>query len=112
MTSADLREYIAFNREFVSDVQAGMKAGKSIDDVANNWKIPASCQRLRADHHAGRQGPRQEQRHPRAQRAREQRHEVAPRLNEDGVTAMIPVPRFLAPAFAPPTVRFRATPHK
>ncbi len=41
MTPADLREYIAFNREFVSTVQAGMKAGKSVDDVANSWSIPA-----------------------------------------------------------------------
>jgi len=41
MTPADLREYIAFNREFLSDVQAAMKAGKSVDDVAGSWKIPA-----------------------------------------------------------------------
>ena len=26
---------------FVSDVQAAMKAGKSVDDVAGGWKIPA-----------------------------------------------------------------------
>jgi cyclase len=41
MTPADLKEYIAFNREFVSDVQAAMKAGKSAADVAASWKIPA-----------------------------------------------------------------------
>ena len=40
MTPADLREYIAFNREFITDVQAGMKAGKSAADVAASWKIP------------------------------------------------------------------------
>ena len=41
MTMADLKEYIAFNREFVSDVQAAKKAGKSVDEVAAAWKIPA-----------------------------------------------------------------------
>ena len=41
MTPADLKEYIQFNRDFVSDVQAAMKAGKSVDDVASSWKIPA-----------------------------------------------------------------------
>jgi len=41
MTPADLKEYIAFNRDFVSDVQSAMKAGKSAADVAASWKIPA-----------------------------------------------------------------------
>jgi glyoxylase-like metal-dependent hydrolase (beta-lactamase superfamily II) len=41
MTMADLKEYAAFNREFFSDVQAAKKAGKSIDDVAATWKMPA-----------------------------------------------------------------------
>jgi glyoxylase-like metal-dependent hydrolase (beta-lactamase superfamily II) len=41
MTPADLKEYIAFNREFLSDVQTAMKAGKSADEVASTWKIPA-----------------------------------------------------------------------
>jgi glyoxylase-like metal-dependent hydrolase (beta-lactamase superfamily II) len=41
MTMADLKEYIAFNREFLSDVQAARKAGKSADEVAAAWKIPA-----------------------------------------------------------------------
>jgi len=41
MTPADLREYIAFNREFLSDVRAAMKAGKTVDEVASTWKIPA-----------------------------------------------------------------------
>jgi len=40
MTMADLKEYIAFNREFFNDVRAAKKAGKSIDDVAASWKIP------------------------------------------------------------------------
>jgi len=40
MTMADLKEYIAFNREFFSDVQNGKKAGKSADDIAAAWKMP------------------------------------------------------------------------
>ena len=41
MTMADLKEYVAFNREFFNDVRAGKKAGKSIDDIAASWKLPA-----------------------------------------------------------------------
>ena len=41
MTPADLKEYIAFNREFLSDVQAAKKAGKSVDEIAASWKVPA-----------------------------------------------------------------------
>jgi len=41
MTMADLKEYIAFNREFFNDVRNGKKAGKSSDDVAGSWKMPA-----------------------------------------------------------------------
>jgi glyoxylase-like metal-dependent hydrolase (beta-lactamase superfamily II) len=40
MTPADLKEYIAFNREFLSDVGAAKKAGKTVDEVAASWKIP------------------------------------------------------------------------
>ena len=41
MTMADLKEYIAFNREFFNDVKAAKKAGKGVDDVASTWKMPA-----------------------------------------------------------------------
>jgi glyoxylase-like metal-dependent hydrolase (beta-lactamase superfamily II) len=41
MTMADLVEYAAFNKEFMADVQAAKKAGKSVDDVAASWKMPA-----------------------------------------------------------------------
>jgi len=41
MTMADLSEYAEFNKEFMRDVQAAKKAGKSVDDVAKSWKIPA-----------------------------------------------------------------------
>ena len=40
MTVADLSEYADFNKEFMRDVQAAKKAGKSVDDVAGSWKIP------------------------------------------------------------------------
>ena len=41
MTMADLQQYAEFNREFLTAVQASKKAGKSVDDVAGTWKIPA-----------------------------------------------------------------------
>ena len=41
MTVADLREYAQFNRDFANDVRAGKAAGKSADEVARAWKIPA-----------------------------------------------------------------------
>ncbi len=44
MTMADLREYADFNKEFMRDVQAAKKAGKTVDEVAASWKIPAKYQ--------------------------------------------------------------------
>jgi glyoxylase-like metal-dependent hydrolase (beta-lactamase superfamily II) len=41
MTMADLKEYIAFNRDFLNDVRGAKAAGKSIDDIAGSWKMPA-----------------------------------------------------------------------
>lgn len=41
MTRADLAEYAAFNREFLNDVRAAIKAGKTVADVASTWKMPA-----------------------------------------------------------------------
>jgi len=41
MTMSDLKEYADFNKEFLAAVRAAKKAGKSADDVANSWKIPA-----------------------------------------------------------------------
>ena len=37
----DLAEYAEFNREFLKTVRDAKKAGKSVDDVANSWKMPA-----------------------------------------------------------------------
>jgi cyclase len=41
MTPADLREYAQFNKEFLADMRAAKKAGKSVDEVAGSWKMPA-----------------------------------------------------------------------
>jgi cyclase len=41
MTMSDLKEYIAFNRDFLNDVRTAKAAGKSIDDIAGSWKMPA-----------------------------------------------------------------------
>ena len=41
MTRDDLKEYAAFNREFLTDMRAAKKAGKSVDEVASTWTIPA-----------------------------------------------------------------------
>jgi cyclase len=40
MTMADLREYAAFNKDFLAAVSAAKKAGKTVDQVANSWTIP------------------------------------------------------------------------
>src|SRR5207253_2788364 len=41
MTINDLREYAQFNKEFLAAVREAKKTGKSVDDVANSWKMPA-----------------------------------------------------------------------
>ena len=41
MTMNDLKEYVDFNREFLMAVQDAKKAGKSVDDVAKSWTMPA-----------------------------------------------------------------------
>lgn len=40
LTMADLKLYADFNREFVQEVQAAKKAGRTINDVVNSWKVP------------------------------------------------------------------------
>lgn len=40
-TRADLREYIAYVRDFVKAVQDGKRSGKSVDEVAKAWQTPA-----------------------------------------------------------------------
>jgi cyclase len=41
-TPAELKEYAEFIREFVTAVQAAKKSGKTIDEVAASWKVPAN----------------------------------------------------------------------
>jgi len=41
MAMRDLREFAAFNREFLETVQAAKRAGRSVDDIAAAWKLPA-----------------------------------------------------------------------
>ena len=41
MTVADLKEYSEFNREFLQMVQAGKKAGRSVEEIAKAWTLPA-----------------------------------------------------------------------
>jgi cyclase len=41
MTLKDLSEYAEFNREFAAAVQAGQKAGKSVEEIAAGWRMPA-----------------------------------------------------------------------
>jgi cyclase len=40
MTVADLREYAAFNRDFLTAVQEAKKAGTSAEALAASWKVP------------------------------------------------------------------------
>ena len=40
VTSADVRMYSEFVRDFVDAARAARKAGQSIDDFANAWKVP------------------------------------------------------------------------
>ena len=40
MTVADLQEYSAFNNDFRDTVQAGKKAGQTVDQIAAAYKIP------------------------------------------------------------------------
>jgi len=41
MTMNDLQEYAQFNREFLSAVRDGKKAGRSAEEVAKGWMMPA-----------------------------------------------------------------------
>lgn len=42
LSVADLKTYAGFIREFVQTVQAAKRAGRTMDDVVNTWKTPAS----------------------------------------------------------------------
>ena len=38
---ADLNEWAAFNRDFLEMVRTGRAAGRSVDEIANAWAVPA-----------------------------------------------------------------------
>jgi hypothetical protein len=39
MTWSEFGEYAQFNKDFAADVQAGVKAGKTPEEIAASWKI-------------------------------------------------------------------------
>jgi glyoxylase-like metal-dependent hydrolase (beta-lactamase superfamily II) len=41
MTWADLREFAEFNRDFREAVRAGKQAGRTVDQIASSWTVPA-----------------------------------------------------------------------
>ena len=41
MKPADLKEYADFNNDFITWVQEQMRAGKTVDQAAAEWKVPA-----------------------------------------------------------------------
>ena len=41
MTMSDLREFADFNRDFLTAVQEAKKAGRTVDEIATSWTIPA-----------------------------------------------------------------------
>lgn len=40
----DLKMYAEFVRDFVNAAREAKQAGRSVDDLANSWKVPASTQ--------------------------------------------------------------------
>ena len=41
MTVNDLREYAQFNRDFLASVRQAKSAGKTVEEVASTWTVPA-----------------------------------------------------------------------
>jgi hypothetical protein len=41
MTMDDVKTFAEFTREFVNAARDARKAGRSVDDFANSWKVPA-----------------------------------------------------------------------
>jgi predicted Rdx family selenoprotein len=42
---ADLKTFAEFIREFVQTTQSAKKAGRTIDDFVNSWKVPERFQK-------------------------------------------------------------------
>ena len=53
MTWADLNEWAAFNRDFLQMVRDGRAAGRSVDDIAAAWSLPAAYAHYDAPNAAG-----------------------------------------------------------
>ena len=53
MTWADLYEFAAFNRDFLAAVRAGRAAGRTVDQIAGAWTMPAGYEGYRAPRPAG-----------------------------------------------------------
>ena len=53
MTWADLHEFAAFNRDFLAAVRAGRAAGRTVDQIAGAWTMPAGYEGYRAPRPAG-----------------------------------------------------------
>jgi glyoxylase-like metal-dependent hydrolase (beta-lactamase superfamily II) len=49
MTWSDLKEYADFHRDFLSTAREGLKSGRSVDDVARTYTIPARYKNYYAD---------------------------------------------------------------
>ncbi len=53
MTWADLNEWAAFNRDFLQVVRDGRAAGRSVDEIAGAWALPAAYAHYDAPNAAG-----------------------------------------------------------
>ncbi len=53
MTWDDLAEWAAFNRDFLQVVRDGLSAGRSVDDIAAAWSLPAAYSHYDAPNEAG-----------------------------------------------------------
>jgi glyoxylase-like metal-dependent hydrolase (beta-lactamase superfamily II) len=40
MTPSDLKDYVRFNKDFLSAVQKAAKSGKTVDEIAAEWTLP------------------------------------------------------------------------
>ena len=50
---ADLYEWAAFNRDFLAMVRTGRSEGKTVDEIANSWTMPAKYSDYAAPNAAG-----------------------------------------------------------
>ena len=53
MTWDDLAEWAAFNRDFLEAVRSGHSAGRTVDEIAGSWTMPAKYAGYDAPNAAG-----------------------------------------------------------